>query len=92
MRGLTQNRFYKEILRFKAKGRFCVSHVYLSFWGDKLQFKVRLPQITRHRTSCDATLFFKEGLLNQTSFEKGGGAERRRIFLNFLRGVEICSV
>jgi len=55
MRGLTQNRFYKEILRFKAKGRFCVSHVYLSFWGDKLQFKVRLPQITRNK--CGVTVW-----------------------------------
>jgi len=30
-------------------------------FGDKLRVRVCLSQITRHRTSCDATLFFKEG-------------------------------
>src|SRR3989344_852906 len=33
-------------------------------FGDKLRVRVCLSQITRHRTSCDATLFFKEGFLN----------------------------
>src|SRR3989344_5426886 len=62
--------FFKEGFRTKPPLKKEVADceaIRRRIYGDKLRVRVCLSQITRHRTSCDATLFFKEGFLDHLS-------------------------
>ena len=56
------------------------------------ELEVCLSQITRHRTSCDATLFFKEGFRTKPPLKKEVAdceAIRRRIYGDKIK-IRVC--